>query len=324
VVIAPSLSSFDTMTGMLDVVGLICVAALIGRVIWHFVSHPEENRYFEAAIIILLALLAAVFLINLMIDGRVKPFLELSQPLIMLGLTAGFLMRNFRLFRSTSQINALLQTQLDERTLELEQAHNRQVQLVRRSTVEEERRRIMRDMHDGLGSHLMSLLMMARGGHTKPADYAIGLQNVIDEMRLMIDSMDSVGGSIHAVLALFRKRVVNSARDAGFQVEWHNALTEAVPQLGPRAGLQIFRILQEAVTNSLKHSKGDTIAVHITQDTDRQGAVRIVIADNGDASPKLLETGHGLRNMRHRARSIGADLNLSASKRGVQVALLIK
>ena len=248
---------------------------------------------------------------------------DLTLPFLLVALMAAFLARNIRLFRSAEQIAALLQVRLDERTAELAAAHARETQLVRRQAHHDERGRIMRDMHDGLGSNLMAMLLAARRGVAEPAAVAEGLQAVIDEMRLMIDSMDSVGESLATALATFRARLGERVGAAGFALDWADSAPRPLPDYPPRAVLQVFRVMQEAVTNALKHSGGDAIAVTIAPGTRPGEALAIAIADNGRHRPVEPggRSGRGLQNMRTRAASIGARLAIDAGDAGTTIEL---
>ena len=287
----------------------------------------EERRYWEAALLVLTASLLAYFLVNLALGGPNLPYFRLSQPLILLALAIMIFSRNFQLFRSTAQINALLQDQLDEKTAELHAAHSREKKLVRQQAHDEERRRLMRDMHDGLGSHLMALLVMAKRGVGKPEDFAEGIQQVIDEMRLMIESLDSVGDSLEIALHSFRKIMSARIESAGFTLEWHDAMQgQKPPDYDARTVLQVFRILQEAVSNALKHSGGDRIAITVHPSTDPDFALALEVRDNGAGTLPSPERpgGHGLRNMRARAASIGAQLDIAGSDEGTVVNLQLR
>jgi signal transduction histidine kinase len=192
---------------------------------------------------------------------------------------------------------------------------------VRSRAHHEERQRILRDMHDGLGSQLMSMLLAARRGEARPEAVADGLQSVVDEMRLMIDSMDSVGESLLAALSLFRDRVKPRVEEAGFQFEWRNTFGDEFPDYGPRPTLQAFRILQEAVVNAMKHSGGKRICVIIEPQPGRPGLARIRVTDDGTGIAEGGGRGRGLPNMRKRAESFGADIGWETSSSGTAVVL---
>jgi signal transduction histidine kinase len=84
----------------------------------------------------------------------------------------------------------------------------------------------------------------------------------------------------------------------------------------------IFRIVQEALHNVLKHAKATLVEMQVQFDCDN---VKLTIKDNGKGIPGDADnTGRGLRNMRDRARLIGADFNLSSSaSRGTLIMLIV-
>jgi len=244
-----------------------------------------------------------------------------SMPLLIVGFVCAFLAGNVRLFQSSAQLKATLASQLDERTAELRAAHQRERMFDREKAHQDERQRILRDMHDGLGSQLMSMLLAARRGEANPERVAEGLQSVVDEMRLMISSMDSVGESLSAALLLFRDRMRPRIEAAGFRFEWKDTFGEEFPDYGPRPTLQFFRILQEAVTNALKHSKGGMIEMSIAPQPGAPHLPRVTITDDGVASGGAMGSGRGLGNMANRAAAAGAGLDIAFGTGGVRVTL---
>ena len=297
--------------------------AVVARLAWHFATQAED-RLLESA---LMTVIAAA----LLMDAALEWFPELqltgdnvgnSAVFLLLAMTAAFLTRNFRLFQSQGALNAMLQDKVTRREAELAEAGLREQALARAQAHDEERRRIMRDLHDGLGSQLMTMMLSARLGEADPPKVAEGLQNVIDEMRLMVDSMDSVGESLEAALATFRARIQPRIEAAGFAFRWSQPATLNAPDLGPRDVLQVFRIMQEAVTNALKHSGGSEITVEVSANAD--GAVAITIADNGSGGAEAGNAGRGLANMRVRARAVGADYAVESEPgKGTRITLAL-
>jgi len=264
------------------------------RLIWHM-RDLQDRRYIEIAVLVVM-----VTALGMASWFRVAgPFTQ-ATPFMLLALAAGFISRNVRLFRSQAQINADLQQLVRLREAEIAEVHEREKHLLREHAHQDERRRIMRDMHDGMGSNLMSMLLAARRGKADPQWVARGLQTVIDEMRLMIDSMDSVGESLRSAMVLFRERAQTRTTDAGFAFDWQDHSQGKLDTLPPRAVLQVFRILQEAITNALKHSTGKTISVRVYNS-------RIEVADDGGSFDGPRDGGRGLENMASRARSFGGS-----------------
>lgn len=322
--------AWSAVEDVLDWVGLVLMLVTLLRLLWHFISMPNEKRIWEAALLLLLASLLGIYLFNTMFYDRNVPYMRLGQPMILLAFAVMFFSRNFQLFRSAEQINSELAEQLDHKTLALEQAHQREKLFVRQQAHDEERRRLMRDMHDGLGSQLMALLVMARKGNDSPQAYEKGIQQVIEEMRLMLNSLDSVGDNLETALQSFRKMIEPRITSAGFTFDWNNTVPrDAYPDYDGRQILQVFRILQEAVTNALKHSGGSSIRIVLEQLGGDAGDVAIHVSDDGrgfnpsDPQPE----GHGFRNMKARASSIGADIALgpaNAGETGASATLILK
>jgi signal transduction histidine kinase len=281
----------------------------------------QLDRRWEFAIYLALCMVLLRDGINAFTNYFHYDLLEMSVPVLLTALVIAFIARDVRLFRSSEQIAAMLQTQLTQRTAELEAAHGREKDLVRSQAHQAERQRIMRDMHDGLGSQLMSMLLAARRGVAKPAAVAEGLQSVIDEMRLLIDSMDSVGESLGSAFAMFRERVQGRVEAAGMAFNWHDDSQGRLPDMGPREVLQVFRIMQEAVTNALKHSTGTALSISIAPSPQAGRSIRIVIADNGGGLGKANPRGKGMDSMTARAEGIGGKLQVQSGAEGVSVFL---
>jgi two-component system sensor histidine kinase UhpB len=217
--------------------------------------------------------------------------------------------------------NATLEIKLNAREAELTEIYASRAQLQMDQAANEERQRIMRDMHDGLGSQLMSMLLAARRGAAKPAMVAEGLQAVIDDMRLLIDSMDSVGESLGSAFVLFRERVKGRVEGTGMTFHWHEDSAAELPAMSPREVLQVFRIMQEAVTNALRHSGGTALSVTIAPSPEPAHSVRIGICDNGAGLGQANPRGKGMDSMTARAAGIGARLQVQANGKGVGVFL---
>ncbi|MEM7781603.1 MAG: ATP-binding protein [Pseudomonadota bacterium] len=247
-----------------------------------------------------------------------QPMIYYATPrhglLLALGVLGAMIFHQIRARRLSEDLNGELNRQLDQRQAELAEVHAREKVWVREQALSDERKRIMRDMHDGLGSQLMGMLLAARRGKADPDKVAEGLQQVIDELRLMIESMDSVGDSLGTALTGFRSRFQPRIEDAGFAFEWENRLGDSVPSYPPRKTLQLFRIMQEAVANALKHSGGDRISIQIDHDASSDNSLVVSVRDNGQGIRAPRRGGHGLENMRARAAKEGGSVEFADPK----------
>ncbi len=295
------------------------------RLLWHFAT-TDETRTLEAGILSVCAVCMALDGIGDKFGLLSGAYLIESAPLLLLAMVVAFIQRNFHLFQSALALNNLLETNLQKREAELAEAHQRERQMTEVQARNEERRRLMQDMHDGVGGQLVGLLLAVRRGTADNERMAEGLQAAMDEIRLMIDSVDSTASSLDTMLTVFENRVRPRIEGAGFALNWDVNIKSEV-DLSPAGVLQIFRIMQESVTNALKHSHGDLIHIQVCDSDD--GEINLSISDNGKGlqtshQPRQAgQGGHGLNNMRARAQSIGGIIRWEDANPGTRMHLTV-
>lgn len=315
--------AYDLASQITDLGGMVLGVGACLLLAWHIAMRRDE-RHWEMAILVLAITLASHDFIRQHFEAKSNLFMANTVPLLLIGFAVAFFARNIRLFRSMNEINLMLAGQLQAREAELAEQYARQEELARRETLVNERQRLMRDMHDGIGGQLMSLLFAARQKALPPEDLAQSLQGVIDELRLIIDSLDTVGESLSAALASFRGRIEPRLGAAGIAIDWSNTLPDDLPEMPPRTILQIFRIVQEAITNAIKHSGTKALAVEVGLAGAAAQALRIRVADSGCGfNQESAAGGRGLDSMRARAASIGGELTIEPANPGTSVILTV-
>ncbi|WP_326541722.1 sensor histidine kinase [Pseudorhodoferax sp.] len=216
--------------------------------------------------------------------------------------------------------NQLLARRLAEQQAELQHLHQRAQQRERERVLQEERQRIMQDMHDGLGSQLVSSLVLSERGALDAAQTSALLRDCIDDLRLAIDSLAASDDAFAVMAGNLRFRMEPRLRAAGIALQWSSAGLDEHRQPKHAQTLPLLRILQEGLGNALKHSGASEIAV--TLETLDAG-LRLCIRDNGrgfDAAQ--VRWGKGLRGMEKRARALGARLDTqSAAGTCIQLTL---
>ncbi|MBK8284148.1 MAG: hypothetical protein IPK97_04325 [Ahniella sp.] len=320
-IVLRSENGYDASSSLSNVFGIVMGAFALVRFLWHLLRVPDQ-RYWEVALFLLLiTLMGMEFLWQWMWSistGNVTNTL----PILLIAFVAAFLSRNVRLFRSMNDINALLKEQLAAREKELAEQYARQGELLRRETLLEERRRLMGEMHDGIGGQLVSLMHANRHKAMSAPELNEALTAVAEELRLVIDSLDTVGSSVGTALANYRRRIEPRLKAAGITLRWSNELDTDTPGQGPREVLHVCRIVQEAVTNALKHSGCTEIQLALSEDPDSR-RLKIRMADNGRGLPPATEpgSGHGQRSMRERAEALGGTLAVTSDSNGTEVVL---
>jgi len=177
-----------------------------------------------------------------------------------------------------------------------------------------ERERIMREMHDGVGGQLVSTLAMVDGEACSQQALRDALGEALTDMRLMVDSLAPVGSDLNAVLATFRERMQPRLDAAGVELRWQVNPIPRVAELGPAGVLCVLRILQETMTNALKHAQSNELVV-ATELTENGEACIISVADNG-VGFELGKTGagYGMTNMQQRADEQGFIFVMQSTK----------
>lgn len=285
-------------------------------------------RSFPSAVIFGLAgaaLLAAVWAVFSNLSPQLASYPVLSAnygfagliPLLAVGLPlliAGDVQRYIRLLGQARQDISMRDMIIEQKDQAL---HNE----IRRKAIVEERQRFVRDVHDGIGGQLLSLLLRVRSGMAKLEDVEQEIQGGITDLRLVVDSLDHVGTDLAKAMSTFYVRSSQQLAAANIEVKWRQSEELGQYQLDARQILNIYRIMQEAVSNSVKHSAAQRLEIS-AQPAPGSADLEITITDNGCGfAIDELKAGKGVKNMRARAGMLGAKLTLRSNENGTVVAL---
>jgi signal transduction histidine kinase len=240
--------------------------------------------------------------------------LNFAGPLMLLALATPLIEGFMKMMHETEAARIELETRVREREQLLKRNFERLRESERVKVEAQERQRIMQDMHDGLGSQLMSSLMLVERGAVSNDQFAQILRESIDDMRLAIDALAADDADLAAALGNLRFRMEPRLRAAGMELTWDARRLPEELGLHPDVVLPILRIVQEALTNALKHSRARAVRVTLaTEGTGDAQSLDIRIADNGRGIGEERVGGRGLLNMRSRAQKIGAQLKIETA-----------
>ncbi len=229
--------------------------------------------------------------------------------------------RFVRSLNESEKLNAELEKRVAEKHAELARSYERMQTMERQQAVVEERSRIMRDMHDGIGAQLISALSLAEQGEFSATEVAAALRECLNDLRLTIDLLEPTENDLLPVMGNLRYRLDGSLRKQGIHLDWRVREVPGLPCLTPQNVLHILRILQEAFTNIVKHARATS--VHVETGLDAAGEhVYIQVRDNGTGFSGE-RTGRGIASMRHRAKIIGGRLDIQPSAAGTTLNLLL-
>lgn len=177
------------------------------------------------------------------------------------------------------------------------------------TTREEERRRIRRDLHDGLGPVLASLAMQSDAARSlvrlDPDEAEALLADIVDQAQAAIidirrlvynlrpPSLDEMG-----LMAALRTYAANNQNGLQIKIDAPHTL----PVLPAAVEVAVYRIVQEAITNVVRHAKARMCIVQLACD---DGVFSLTVYDDGRGLSPVREAGIGSRSMRERAEELG-------------------
>ena len=199
---------------------------------------------------------------------------------------------------------------------------------------DEERRRIARELHDGLGQDLTAAKMML-GALIQPHQPASAKEQAMMEANVMMDhaikQVRTISHLLHpplldemGLLSALRWYTEGFAKRSGIQTTLE--VPREFPRLGPEVETTIFKIAQESLTNVFRHSGAQRATVKLEQ---LDGRVFISIADDGKGIPKTLAAqqpgsyGIGLIGIKQRVEEHGGQLILQNGTPGTVVEVTI-
>ncbi|WP_405595139.1 sensor histidine kinase [Streptomyces sp. NBC_01092] len=207
---------------------------------------------------------------------------------------------------------------LEDRARRLEIERDQQAQLAAAA----ERARIAREMHDIIGHNLSVITGLADGGQYAAAKsperatqalHAIATtsRQAMAELRRLLDVLrdEEHPRGPHPELTpqptlTDLTQLIEGVRAAGLPL---HTTTHGTPDLPPGRQLTVYRVIQEALTNTLKHAGPGTTA-HIELSYEEKGAVTATVTDTGNGGPSRPTGGRGLPGMRERTALYGGTL----------------
>ena len=227
-------------------------------------------------------------------------------------------------------------------TADLQQSRERLV-----TAREEERRRLRRDLHDGLGPQLATLSLQVDAARnllqSEPAasnellgDVKAGMQAAIADIRRLVYDLRPPALDQLGLVSALREYTAACAGTQGlrFQVE----APEHLPPLPAAVEVAAYRIVLEAITNVLRHARARQCMVRLQLDdgrwamddsdpssiAHRPSSLILAISDDGVGLPAQHQAGVGLASMRERAEELGGSCRIeSAAGNGTEVLAVL-
>lgn len=221
------------------------------------------------------------------------------------------------LFGSVRRSDLAYIHEAEQRAIQAEMTREQEAQ----KRVEVERVAIAREVHD-IVAHSISIIAIQSAAadtliDTKPeaAHEAVGnirktSKQALSELRGMINVLRNDATDLTPLAPIASlpalDEVVERVRVAGIEVSVDNEVTSAIPA---PISVSAYRIIQEALTNIMRHSNATSVSISIAE---RNHYLKLDVRDNGTFSPaKVNLSGHGIQGMRERTEALGGSLTTS-------------
>lgn len=195
---------------------------------------------------------------------------------------------------------------LREQGSQLQSQHEQLRESERQQALLLERQRLMQEMHDGLGSSLLSAMVAVEQGRMQQHQVVEVLRECVDDLRLVIDSLEPVGHDLVSLLATMRYRLGKRLQAGGLTLDWDVQDLPPLAWLEPPDALHVLRLLQEALNNVLKHARATRVRIATRH---LGGKVEIRVEDDGEGFDlATVQKGRGLRSQLKRAQRLGGSV----------------
>jgi len=259
------------------------------------------DMFLALSIAILVTGINDVALMMNIIDSSVIFYLNYSAAMLILGIWFHIFSKYFRLLKLEKNFSNVLESELSTQKQNLRASLKRERDAIEKNAALNERDNVMRDLHDSLGSRLISLI--------RPQVLA---QETLDELRFMTTPLRVEDRDIVTLLATFREQRLSRLEQAGYTVNWSVEFISDPPQWNTQQAMEFLRILDELLGNALKHGTDDGITISLSKDPKlKLSFVNRVAAGNPHNSESA---GAGLTNIHMRAQKIAANFRYTADK----------
>lgn len=191
----------------------------------------------------------------------------------------------------------------------------------KQAAIDAERARLLHDMHDGMGAHLITALRLARTEGVDRAVVAETIEEALSDLRLIVDSLDIGNQGLVQLLGNLRFRLEPRLGMLGIRLHWEVEPLDELAHVKPEMALNVLRIVQEALNNAVKHARPRVITISVQR---RNPDIVISVADDGVGfeSDETTPHGRGLTSMRRRAEKLGGSFRITHREGGGTIAAL--
>ena len=208
---------------------------------------------------------------------------------------------------------------INHMTAELRHAQQENRALMQHSLAiqEDERQRLAQELHDELGQSLTAIKVMAVSAAHKKGDLKQTTETIVGICDHLMTVVRSMMHQLHPMvldelgLKAALEDLLNHWADRNPDLKLRLSCVDAVDALEQRITIQIFRVIQECLTNIVRHAAAKQASVTLSVTDEPQSHLRLEVSDNGQGCPAgKLNTGFGLLGMKERIQSLDGEFSI--------------
>jgi len=245
---------------------------------------------------------------------------------VLFGLALGYIviMRFRTASRQVRDLMANMADQVAQKEHALQVSYQRVELLAREQERVGERTRVLRDMHDGVGSHISTAIHQLQSGKASREEVLHTLRDSLDQLKLSIDAMNLPPGDINALLANMRYRLEPRFLACGIDLKWDVDVLEPITKVDAHAMRQLQFMLFEALSNVLQHARASVLRMAASPVGPQGLGACVQIIDNGCGYDVTQPRRNGLLSMQQRATALGIALHLESAPGRTVVEITIE
>ncbi|MDO8907589.1 MAG: 7TM diverse intracellular signaling domain-containing protein [Pseudohongiella sp.] len=249
-------------------------------------------------------------------DGTLV-FAHFGLPVLLMIFAAVLLRRFTDALNTAETLNKDLEQKIDESRKIIERSFAERRVLEMNQAAEQERLKIYRDLHDDVGSRLLSIIHADAGN--KLGDMA---RSALESLRQAVSKANTPDQPLSSLLADIREETELRLQGSGHEVEWRQQPLPEVT-LPSEVAFNLNRIMKELVSNIIRHAMASIVRIDVSHSL--HGMV-LNIADNGRGFQTCngdQSAGNGLGNIRSRAAEIDADIEFNSTGCGTNTRIVM-
>jgi signal transduction histidine kinase len=314
-------------------VAISTAVVVVRSLISGFKNHNMNLMFFAMMLLLFMISVTHDILVRLNFFGNDQYLLPVARVFFVFGciyILSSFALENSRKLKNA---NVTLGKALDDRTNELRIQFAQTEELLRQEAISSEKQRMRQErdeeLHDGVLSYI-SVINVITAESLDPDLVQINKLSrfATNEIRLMMEATDQQTVSLLAAISLLRRQFIDRLSELGIDIRFDVIRLAKCGEIDYRVVVDSIRILQELVHNAAVRAgsrqieiSGDIVPIEDKTESHSLGFRLSVVNRGGTVFDSSTSTGSGIRNMRNRARRIGASFQLKPTEGGATAIL---